>query len=853
MFGTQRFEIKDLILKVSPNVDPARFDLSKYEPFIRILTVGRDFQAEAIREVLRYLLGGEYSSLKELARENYDENQHLKQKYTTFDDFCSSLQLPDMLSCCVDLATAAGKSYVMYAIARIMLANGAVDRVLVLCPSNTIQDGLTQKFVSLSLRKDLRDALPSDSKISNPNIIHASNTIKSGDICIENIHATYERTRSSIEDSLVGNGQRTLILNDEAHHLASPSDVKLKEWKKFLLDPKYGFKYVVGFSGTCYTGNEYFADVIYRYSIKDAIDDKTVKDVAYVAEGATGPEAEKFQLIYKNHVENKKRYAKLKPLTIMVTKNISTCEELTEKWIEFLARKERITKSDAAKQVLIVTSSPKHQVNIPTLSLVDRSDNSVEWIASVSMLTEGWDVKNVFQIVPHEKRAFNSKLLIAQVLGRGLRIPEVYRSEGIQPTVTVFNHDKWSDDIKHLVSEVMESEKKIRSYPLEEKAAYNFSLHSIRYSSELKEQEPLAKIEIDLLKGIPLATQNGVVSHKIVFVDVGKEEKRKVAYTVETPMHDINEAASLIENRLAKNDRDTGENKSGEWPRDRIVQVLTASLATVPGGPHNKISDDNLQTILEAFGSIYQGQGKPLRYEIHPSDMVEINTHEMGSIGSDVASVGKSIMLFYDDLSMKKSHTADRTYLKELIQISKLSSLGQASERVKAALFHVKNKYQFKTPQNLIFAESDPERKFIENLLECSDKVAGWIKTPRGFYQIEYVIKDGQYSETAKFTPDFFILLGTKRGKPAKVVVPEVKMDGDVSDENVAKLIYARKHFDLINSKQHKQVYDFKFVSPESYPEFFEHLSKGTLDTFKSKLEAGLETRLKQTAGKTQS
>ena len=30
-----------------------------------------------------------------------------------------------------------------------------------------------------------------------------------------------------------------------------------------------------------------------------------------------------------------------------------------------------------------------------------------------SMLSEGWDVKNVFQIVPHEGEAFNSKLPIA--------------------------------------------------------------------------------------------------------------------------------------------------------------------------------------------------------------------------------------------------------------------------------------------------------------------------------------------------------------------------------------------------------------------------------------------------------
>ena len=33
-------------------------------------------------------------------------------------------------------------------------------------------------------------------------------------------------------------------------------------------------------------------------------------------------------------------------------------------------------------------------------------------------LSEGWDVDNVFQIVPMEERVFNSKLLISQVLER---------------------------------------------------------------------------------------------------------------------------------------------------------------------------------------------------------------------------------------------------------------------------------------------------------------------------------------------------------------------------------------------------------------------------------------------------
>lgn len=136
---------------------------------------------------------------------------------------------------------------------------------------------------------------------------------------------------------------------------------------------------------------------------------------------------------------------------------------------------------------MIVTSANEHKSNIPILRRVDDKDNPIEWITSVSMLSEGWDVKNVFQIVPHEERAFNSKLLIAQVLGRGLRIPEVYR--GNQPVTTVFNHDKWSESIKHLVDEVLEIEKRIHSYPIEKKEDYNFDLYNIDYKRAEEEFE----------------------------------------------------------------------------------------------------------------------------------------------------------------------------------------------------------------------------------------------------------------------------------------------------------------------------------------------------------------------------
>ena len=49
-----------------------------------------------------------------------------------------------------------------------MLAEGIVDRVLVLAPSTTIEKGLTEKFRQLSADADLLRLIPEDAKIRNP-------------------------------------------------------------------------------------------------------------------------------------------------------------------------------------------------------------------------------------------------------------------------------------------------------------------------------------------------------------------------------------------------------------------------------------------------------------------------------------------------------------------------------------------------------------------------------------------------------------------------------------------------------------------------------------------------------------
>lgn len=278
----QKFRNEDLVLKVTQGIDRRKWDENKYEAFLDELCDDREYQKDAIRTALRYLLGQEYGSLLDLAKANFDENPILHARYGSWEGMQRHLQLPNQLSASLDLATGTGKSYVLYGIAAILLAEGAVDRVLVLCPSTTIEAGLLEKFRLLASHADLRGVLPGDARIAAPSIINARQTITEGSICVENYHAILERVGSSISDSLIGTAARTAVLSDEAHHVANESAAKTKRWKEFLLDPAYGFRYLIGVSGTCYVEDDYFSDVIYRYSLRQAMEQKYVIDIRII-------------------------------------------------------------------------------------------------------------------------------------------------------------------------------------------------------------------------------------------------------------------------------------------------------------------------------------------------------------------------------------------------------------------------------------------------------------------------------------------------------------------------------------------------------------------------------------------
>lgn len=840
------FRNEDLVLKVTTNIDPKMWDETRYEAFLDELCGTREYQKEAIRTTLRYLLGGKYLNLRELARETFDAKEELQQRYGSWVGMEKHLQLPDQLSCSIDLATATGKSWVLYGIAAILLAEGAVDRVLVLCPSNTIEAGLMEKFRALAGDANLRDSLPASAKVGTPRIINASESIINGSICVENYHAILEHVKSSIRDSLKGHGHRVAVLNDETHHVANDSQANAKKWKEFLLNPEYGFRMVVGVSGTCYVANDYFADVVHRYSLRDAIEHRFVKSVEYVWEmppEAENPE-EKWQLIYKRHEDWKRKLKKrgIRPLTIVVTKDIKRCEQVAEELMDFLKDWEKISLQDAAKKVLPVTSSPKHQPNVARLKTVDSPSSKVEWIASVSMLSEGWDVKHVFQIVPHEERAFNSKLLIAQVLGRGLRRPEGWVGE--DPVVTVFNHDAWSGRIKHVVNEVLEIERRLSSSVIPA-SPYHFDLHTLDYAREEDVSEYTKKGEYRLLEDgyVELPSQVEAQDVSIEFERAVTGAHTRFTTRLRHKTYTSEEVAEEMYQRLKSID---DESKDAEDPRDRTSyakkfplekcqQIVEASLkrAKITSG---KVTEENRQKLKAALGTLVRRSAKRVVYRLKAKSLVELSTKERQADSCSAAELRRK------DKTAFFGPGCEHTLVDE--QVEFFQEIQDPDGHFSAATVLVANSYDFKTPLNLVIADAGNERRFVRHLTEPQNAKAidAWLKnTAQKFYAIEYAWKKGEHPKRGEFNPDFFLKQGDR------IFVVEIKGDEEIDDpspENVKKYEYATQHFRLLNQWLEREGlptrYQFNMVSPKSYTTLFQTLRDGSLVGFRSELDVAM-------------
>lgn len=199
-----------------------------------------------------------------------------------------------------------------------------------------------------------------------------------------------------------------------------------------------------------------FKNIVYEYNLAQALDDGKYVKIPTVArrknfsKGTMSDEeldVLKIEDAINIHERTKvhlELYARntnqqlVKPFILVVCRNIGHAER-TKTLIE-----EELFDGRYAGKVLQIDSSTKKDEEIEKLFVsLENTDNQIEIVIHVNMLKEGWDVKNLYTIVP--LRAADAPILVEQSIGRGLRLPYGGKRTG-DPDVdklTVITHENF--------------------------------------------------------------------------------------------------------------------------------------------------------------------------------------------------------------------------------------------------------------------------------------------------------------------------------------------------------------------------------------------------------------------------
>jgi type III restriction enzyme len=427
----------------------------------------------------------------------------------------------------------------------------------------------------------------------------------------------------------------------------------------------------------------------------------------------------------------------------------------------------------------------------------------------VNKLSEGWDVDNVFQIVPMEERVFNSKLLISQVLGRGMRIPRDVPNTHIQqhfPVLTVTNHDKFADHIKELVDSVTESDMYLASTPLTDReqgrGAHNFTVFNLNYIPSTRFEKadqdqgtkPPGKLTLT-----PFEEKLGV---KVIRT---KDEKRyelaRDFCTVDEIVYDIYKRFSLRTFEALHFDFGSVVVDNRHPEEDEIRQVILDAMKNA-GITGNKLSEDNRKQI-DIYFSQFLPPGKKKRvFENIEGDIDPIPTFRMDRSGirvselerdraaflsedheTEVGGTNKFVLDYINELRRRPedgpqlSLFKPEDFVEELrrrpedgpqLSLFKPEDFVESRDEIIRPFVkgdtrppYVVNTSKLKSPQNIVLVSHSPEKEFVFQLIDNSDYIDSWIKSPdKNFYSIQYEYwKGGKDRVRRSFNPDFFIRL----------------------------------------------------------------------------------------------
>jgi type III restriction enzyme len=245
-----------------------------------------------------------------------------------------------------------------------------------------------------------------------------------------------------------------VILMDEAHRYhADASRKAINE-----LNPILGLE----MTATPYDEKDKpFKNIVYEYNLAQALEEgKYVKNPTVAKRrnfekgNLTPEELDVLKLedaisIHEHTKLHLELYAKehgapiVKPFILVVCKNIDHARET----VDLIENK--LYDGRYRGKVLQIDSSTKKDEEIDKLFVsLEEPTNTIEIVVHVNMLKEGWDVTNLYTIVP--LRAADAITLVEQTIGRGLRLPYGGKRTGVPDVdkLTVIAHENFDEVIR---------------------------------------------------------------------------------------------------------------------------------------------------------------------------------------------------------------------------------------------------------------------------------------------------------------------------------------------------------------------------------------------------------------------
>lgn len=387
---------------------------------------------------------------------------------------CSDFER-DFMSLTFALATGVGKTRLMGAFIAYLYTQHNIKNFFVVAPNTTIYEKLKKDLSDNNSPKYVFRGLGCFSTL--PQIItdddYKEKTLSLFEsdihIFVYNIDkfnkegANMKKVNELIGDSFyqfLSNLTDLVLIMDESHHYRAEKGFQaLNE-----LNPLLGLELTATPLVTKGTKQVPFKNVVYEYPLSKAIEDGytrtpfavTRSDIDFYNFG--DEQLDKMMLLdgISCH-ENTKRKLEMyavnnstpdKPLRVVKPFMLVVCKDTTHAaWVEEYIRSDEFRGGAYRNKTIVVHSKQKcaeSDANTRLLLDVESAENPVEIVIHVNMLKEGWDVNNLYTIVPLRTAA--SKILREQMVGRGLRLPYGERTgDRDVDAVMLTAHDKFAD------------------------------------------------------------------------------------------------------------------------------------------------------------------------------------------------------------------------------------------------------------------------------------------------------------------------------------------------------------------------------------------------------------------------